>query len=680
MPVQTREAPITGVNPEARTVEVTWTTGARVLRYDWVAERPYLEELSLDPAHVRMGRLQSGKAPVLDTHNRYGLGNVLGVVSRAELNGSAGTATLRLSKRADIAPIVDDIRDGIIANVSVGYSIFKMERIPPARDGDPWVYRAVDWEPAEISFVPVGADAGAGTRAHDDMQRKTRCEFFDVPAASAADSIPPAAAGNSREASNMTEDDIKAAEAAEAKRKADAAEAARKAEEQAARDRAQKEAREAEAARQAEIRELAAAAHMTAAFTERLLADTSITPAQAGLAILREQARLAAEVPIRNAAHIVVNRDEMETRRARMGDAIRLRANPAARLAVTDSAHAEAVSAAREFRGQTLIDMARECIEFAGGRTRSLSRREIAVAALNLDPEISSRAGMQSTSDFPNVLASTINRTLRQAYQLAPRTFTVWARQATAPDFRQVARVQLSDISAFQKVNEGGEYKVLTFGDSAEKYSLSKYGGIVPVSWEAIINDDLGAFDRIPTLLANEAAATESDIVYGVLSANAPMADGVALFHATHGNLQSATAISDTSLGVARAAMRKQTGPKGRQLNLTPGVLLVGPDKEVEANKYTSASFVATKAADINPNFNTSLAVVVDGRITGNTWYLMARPELIDTVEYAYLEGEEGLFTETRIGYEVDGLMVKARHVFAAKAIDWRGMQKNPGA
>jgi hypothetical protein len=125
--------------------------------------------------------------------------------------------------------------------------------------------------------------------------------------------------------------------------------------------------------------------------------------------------------------------------------------------------------------------------------------------------------------------------------------------------------------------------------------------------------------------------------------------------------------------------MRKQTGLKGRVLNLTPSFLIVGPDNESLANKYTSASFVAAKAGDINPNFNTSLEVVVDSRIAGNAWYLSAAPAMVDTVEYCYLEGEQGLYTEQRLGFEVDGLQIKARHVVAAKSIDHRGMYKNAG-
>src|SRR3546814_21134632 len=83
------------------------------------------------------------------------------------------------------------------------------------------------------------------------------------------------------------------------------------------------------------------------------------------------------------------------------------RANPAARLAGADAAQREAVEGAREFRGMTLIDMARDCIEVAGGNVRGFSRREIAVAALNLDSDIGQRAGMLSTSDFPQDRKST---------------------------------------------------------------------------------------------------------------------------------------------------------------------------------------------------------------------------------------------------------------------------------
>jgi hypothetical protein len=51
----------------------------------------------------------------------------------------------------------------------------------------------------------------------------------------------------------------------------------------------------------------------------------------------------------------------------------------------------------------------------------------------------------------------------------------------------------------------------------------------------------------------------------------------------------------------------------------------------------------------------------------------------IDTIEYCYLDGNEGVYIETRNGFEVDGMEIKARLDFAAKAIDFRGLYKSTG-
>lgn len=671
MPMMTRLAPVMAVDGASRTANLVWTTGAGVRRYDWYNDRYYMEELSLDPKHVRMGRLESGRAPLLNTHSRYDLSDVMGVVRQAALNAADGTATVEFSKRADVEPFYQDVLDTIIGNVSVGYNVLEFDRIPPSADGQPWRYLAIDWEPFEISLVPVGADADCGMRSDDPNQPNKGPSVRMMPCKFSTRSIPvstsPAAAGNStREEITMPGEQTTNTPAAPAVA----------APNQRALDDARAEGARMEGERQAGIRENVRLGGLDAAFADQLIGQRDLSAAEAGLAVLRELAKRSAAAPTRSAADIRTVSDETENRRAAIADAIVLRANPNAAF----KGDAARVDAARQYRGQTMIDMARDSIETAGGSARGLSRREIAVMAMNLERDMQVRGGMHSTSDFPLILASTVNRTLRTAYMLQPRTFTGWARESVAPDFREMARTQLSESSAFKQIKEGGEYKMLTFGESAEKYSLGKSGGIVAITWESIVNDDLTAFDRVPTALAAEAAALEGDIVYGILTANAAMSDGVALFHGDHANLAGAgAAITDVTLGAGRAALRKQVGLKGRVLNLTPSYLIAGPDSESAANKYTSASFVAAKAGDINPNFNTTLEVVIDPRVPGNEWHLSAAPTLVDTIEYAYLEGEQGIFTETRQGFEVDGLQIKARHVFGAKAIDWRGLWKNAG-
>lgn len=46
---------------------------------------------------------------------------------------------------------------------------------------------------------------------------------------------------------------------------------------------------------------------------------------------------------------------------------------------------------------------------------------------------------------------------------------------------------------------------------------------------------------------------------------------------------------------------------------------------------------------------------------------------------YAYLEGQAGPYTETKPGFDVDGVEIKCRHDFAAAAADFRGLYKNIG-
>lgn len=166
IPIQYREAPIVAdsFNEAARTFDIVWTAGAEVPRMDWYSGTRFIEVLEVTPQAVRLDRLKSGRAPVLDSHARYQLDNVLGniVGKSVRIEGGQGFATVRLSKRESIAALVTDIRDGIIGNVSPGYVTHSYRE--EIRDGV--MYRiATDWEPTEISFVPVGADPDAGRRS-----------------------------------------------------------------------------------------------------------------------------------------------------------------------------------------------------------------------------------------------------------------------------------------------------------------------------------------------------------------------------------------------------------------------------------------------------------------------------------------------------------------------------------
>jgi phage major head subunit gpT-like protein len=376
----------------------------------------------------------------------------------------------------------------------------------------------------------------------------------------------------------------------------------------------------------------------------------------------------------------IVGQEDGERRAAAMEVALLHRFDPA-----SYRKEFEANPQAREYRGMSLVEMCREALEGIGVRTRGMSKLDIAQAALSMRSyggELTMRAGgMMATGDFSNVLANVANKTLRQAYSAAPQTFKPLVRIVTVPDFKQVSRVQLGEAPQLELVNEHGEFKRGKMSDTSEKYSVATYGKVVAITRQVLVNDDLDAFTRIPMAFGRQAANLESDTVWAIITANAAMADGVALFHATHKNLGTAGAISVATVGAGRVAMATQTGLDGVSLlNLDPTYLVVPKALETTAEQFRGQLYPAT-TGNIVPDSLKRLGIIAEPRLDAastSNWYLAADPGQIDTIELAYLEGSEGVYTETRLGFDVDGMEVKVRLDLGAKAIDFRGLYKNP--
>ena len=655
LPLQMRQASLAAPDAaDSRVFDVIFTTGATVRRYSFLNDEIYDEELVVGKNNVRLERLNGG-APVLDTHDDLSLDSVIGVVmtGSARIDGGVGKAQIKIDDGAESESILRKIRDGIIRNVSVGYRVHKYEVI--REDGKVPIYRAVDWEPYEISLVPIPADAGASIRKSSrsfpcevmqpqPMENKTMTDIettqqeptpVETPANPAAvPSVAPQPDEQTTETPTAPEDGV-----------------------------------QAERSRVLEIQKITRAAKLSENLALRMINDgTPIKKARK--VVLDELARKGNEAgEIR--PHITIVRDEMDSVRAMAENALLHRHSP--QLYKLDDG-------AREYRGMTLMEIGRDILKRRGVDTRGLSKSEVAGSMLGLE----TRGGLHSTSDFANIVLNVANKTLRQAYEAAPQTFKPFARQVTAPDFKTIARIQLGDAPTLDKINESGEFKRGTVSDGKEQYALATYGKVVGINRQTIINDDLGAFTRLPEMFGRAAADLQSDTVWSIITSNPAMGDGTTLFHANHANLSgAAAAINVASLGEARAGMRKQKGLNGRFINIMAKYLIVPAAIETVAEQYvTQTNIIYTKNSDYNP-FANKLQVIAEPRLDAASlisWYLAADPSQIDTVEYCFLEGQEGVYLESRLGFDVDGLELKARLDFAAKAIDWRGFWKNPGA
>jgi hypothetical protein len=327
----------------------------------------------------------------------------------------------------------------------------------------------------------------------------------------------------------------------------------------------------------------------------------------------------------------------------------------------------------RDFFGMSVIEIAGEVLKGHGIPHRGLSRVEIARLAM-------------TTSDFPNILANVANKTLRAGYEAERQTWRPIGTQRNFPDFKTRTINQLGDAPNLEKVNESGEFKYGSIPEAKETSRLLTYGKILPLTRQMIVNDDLGAFTRIPAMQGAAASRLESDTVWALITSNPTMGDGVALFHTTHANYTSpGGAIDVTSLGVARKLMRNQKGLVNADgsfnyLNVIARFLAVPPALETLAQQFTLL-VNPNIATSVNP-FQGTLQVLAEPRLEvndANGWYLFASPSQVPIIEFGYLEGQEGPFLESRMGFEVDGMELKVREDFGAQVIDFRGVYHNAG-
>lgn len=645
-------------NADKRTVEVVFTTGAKVRRYDYWRERWYDEELVVSEDAVDLTRMNAG-ASVLNTHGQYDLNDVIGVVESAWIAGTEGRASVRLSDRPEMAGIVADIQAGVIRHISAGYSVQRMEVVRPEERTDggvDWLYRAVRWTPAEISFVPVPADAGSGTRSKPE-QGTQPCEFITRAAAQIQEN--PMPQGNETGGATATPASETRANPAPAS--------------------AQVVDTQDLIARSAEISELCARhgmAHMAADFI-RSGSDVGAAKSKILDALATRDAAAGGH---RNVGTVVTVKDEMQVRMAGIEQAILHRVAPATTL--DDNG--------RQYRGMSLLEIGRGFLEAHGVRTSGMDRLQLATQILHF------RAGSMGTSDFSSLFANVANKRLRSAYDENPGTYAMWARRApNAPDFKNMSVVQLSGAPDLLQTNEHGEFKYGKMTDGAESYAVLTYGRIVSLTRQAIINDDLRAFERLVSAFGFAARRLENRTVYSQLTANGNLADGGALFNATaittaggHANLATGapSALQLSSLTTGRTAMRLQKGLASEELNLAPSYLIVPAALEQTAYQLTSSNYVPAQQSNVNEfrtGGRTALEPIVEPILDANSataWYLAAQSSQVDTVEYCYLDGAEGPVIESEVGFETDGVAYKCRLDFAAKAIDFRGLYKSAGA
>ncbi len=624
-------------------IEVVWSIGAAGLRFDWLDGGYYTEELSMDAGAVRLGRLNAG-ACLLDSHSTYSLSSVLGSVvpDSVRIENGEGLCRVRLARTPDVADTVAKIIDGHIRSLSVSYNVFEFQRTE--REGEYPHMLATDWEPVELSFVTVPFDAAAQVRQRSAAQGGDHpCTIRGAAAPNTENEMPHPVIVPAADPAPVVQPAADPAPAPVIENRAAPTVTATVIYERCGRS-----------------------ADLGDTFARELIVRNEATPLTA-----IDFERAISDRLIESRALPVIDAragrsgTENDGYRRAIEAAVILRADPNATVPEADA------MAAREFRGMTMMEMARDYCMRTGIGVFGGNKLEIAGAALGL------RYGAHTTSDFANALSNAAGKRVRAAYESAPQTFGPIVSRGTLPDFKDTNIIGLGDAPSLLLVRENAEFTYGAMSDTGMSYRLQTYGRIIAITRQALINDDKRLFSRIPTQFGFKARDLESDLVWGLVISNPTMGDGFALFSAQHSNLGTGAAITVASVTAGRTAMAQQKSAEGGFITVRPAFLVVGPAKQTEAEQFLT-TVTAQQTSNVNP-FAGKLQLIVEPRITDNSWYLIADPSSIDTIELSHLEGQEGVFIETQAGFDVDGIKTKARLDVGAATIDFRGFYRNPG-
>ena len=615
-----RETTIDHVDTDSRTVELSFSSETPYGR--WFGD----EILCHDEECINLERFNNGLGTVLFNHDRDA---VVGHIEKVWLEDNRGKALVRFDTDEQSETIFQKVQSGTLQGVSVGYAINRYEVLEDeatkstnGRFTGP-AYVVTDWEPLEISIVSVPADPTVGVgRSAEEIHTSIDTQEDNT---------------RMDQEKNLEVQEVKAEPVVTGLTQEDL-----------------QKAMEQERKRTSEI---------TAMFRDFDVegADEAIV---LGKSVEEARAMVMDQLRARNAGvSVKMGEAESDKFRAAAQDAVLM----AAGIPVADAA-----PGAQELRGYSMIEMARESLRRESGSTVNFGdNMELARAAIN------------STSTFPAIMSNLANKSVMVGFNEAETTYQIWAGKGSNRDFKEAARVALSEAGTLELVPEGAQFKQDSFGEASARTKVATYGKLFSLTRQAIINDDLGLFSKIATKYGSAAKRLVNKMVYAQLTGNVKMQDNVALFDSKHGNVAgTGEALSVKAIAKAITAMRRQKGITGEAtLNITPKYLVVPPELEMTAYQIvnSTAAVDGVNSGVANP-YKGRFIIVADAELTDpDAWYLVADATQHDTIEVTYLNGVETPRLETRQGFDVDGIEYKVAFDCGVSALDFRGVFKNAG-
>lgn len=615
---------------------------SRTMTLSFASETPYErwfgpEVLCVDETAMNMQRFQDGLGCLLFNHDRD---KVIGKIERAWLEDNRAYAEVTFDDDEFADSIFNKVKSGTLKGVSVGYRVGEYtevridEGFAQGRIKGP-CYVASKWEPYEISIVSVPADTTVGVnRSLNDFNVVSMIQEKEI-SEMGEEQNQINEVGTDQQRQGETPSVTPAASAEVPQDNARGAETVLRAIEE-------------ERARVSNISELCR--HFGVNATDYINNGVSLAEAQRSvLAIVEER-----KVP---KANFEMGQQEEDKYRDAMSDAILLRGG----------VQLENVApGAQELRGMRVRSMFEEVLAREGvANTHRMGEEELL------------RAALTGTSSLPGILSAAANKSMAKGYQAAQTTFEQFTTVGSNTDFKEATRYRLSEAGSLLEIKENGEFVQDELTEGSAKTKVLTYGRGFSFTRQMIVNDDLSALTRIPSLYAAQAKRGINRLVYKALAE--------AKFTAKDGNLAATgAALSLATIDEARQAMRKQKNLRGEEfLNITPKYLIVPTKSEFLARQLlTSTSDPnATHYGVTNPLMG-SLQIITDAELDAldtDAYYFLADQMLMDTIEVTYLNGNQRPVIESQVAFDTLGIRYRIYMDYGVTVVDTKGIYKNAG-
>jgi phage major head subunit gpT-like protein len=290
--------------------------------------------------------------------------------------------------------------------------------------------------------------------------------------------------------------------------------------------------------------------------------------------------------------------------------------------------------------------------------------------------------------DLSGILSNVANKMIRDGFNAVEQAWRQVTEIVTVNDFKAMTQYTLTGDLEYAELGKGQKIQHGTLGEETYTNQAKSYAKFIGIDRRDIINDDLGAFNRLRTRMGRGGALKLNEVFWTAFMDNA------SFFTSGRNNFDDGadTALSVDSLALADTLLRTQTDPDGKLMGnipailLTPAALMVkgqGLCRDTEIRNTTANTVYTTAnpfAGILQP---VSSAYLQDTGISGyssKAWYLLCNPLDVPMIQTAFLFGVQTPTIEAvELPSDMLGIGMRGIFDFGVAKQEYRGAAKMKG-